>query len=94
MLWHSDRIQKSFKPKEGEQNESQTYQLILNSMQILTVANISKIVLLDSKITDNGSPSKTKQKVPPDPTTEPFPTKRVAIRSSHATKANDTMDIA
>ena len=52
-----------FQPRDGEQNGSRIYQLILNSMQILPVTDISKIALLDNRITDPGeSPTNKKQK--------------------------------
>ena len=35
----------NYRPKDGEQNGSRVYQLMLNSMQVLPVANISDIVL-------------------------------------------------
>ena len=52
-----------FQPRDGEQNGSRVYQLILNSMQILPVTDISKITLLDNHITDPGkSPTNKKRK--------------------------------
>ena len=50
-----------FRPRDGEQNGSRVYQLILNSMQILPVTDI--LALLDNHITDpDKSPTNKKQK--------------------------------
>jgi hypothetical protein len=52
-----------FRPRDSEQNGSRVYQLILNSMQILPVTDISKIALLDNRITDpDESPTNKKRK--------------------------------
>ena len=38
----------AYRPKPGEQNGSRVYQLMLNSMQVLPVANISNITWLEN----------------------------------------------
>jgi hypothetical protein len=52
-----------FRPRDGEQNGSRVYQLILNSMQVLPVTDISKIALIDGRITDprESSPNKKRK---------------------------------
>lgn len=84
--------------KDGEQNGSRTYQLILNSMQLLPVANISKIALLDNNIrhTELASPSKGKRKANTDTDVQPDK-KKFATRSKSArnvTRDNEAMEIA
>jgi hypothetical protein len=58
----TNRSQSNFKPNDGKQNGTCTYQLILNSMQVLPVADISKIALIGNGIVDSSSPSKGKRK--------------------------------
>jgi hypothetical protein len=45
-----DRPQSNFRARDSEENGSHTYQLILNSMQVLPVADISKIALFDNSL--------------------------------------------
>ena len=48
----NNRSQGNYRPRDGEQNGARIYQLILNSMQVMPVADISKIALIDNKIVD------------------------------------------
>jgi len=57
----------NFKAKDGEQNRSHIYQLMLNSMQILPVANISHIVFFNNLIIDTRSKGKRKADAPINP---------------------------
>jgi hypothetical protein len=57
-----------FRPKLGEENGTYVYQLMLNSMQVLPVANVSQITLFENKIQDTGlsSPGKKQKRQEPD----------------------------
>jgi hypothetical protein len=56
----SNKTSGHFKPRDGEQNGTRIYQLILNSMQELPVANISQMALLDNRIVDGSANGKRK----------------------------------
>jgi hypothetical protein len=57
----SNKQNGNFKAKDGEQNGVRIYQLMLNSMQVLPVADISHIVFLNNNIVDT-TPSSSKGK--------------------------------
>jgi hypothetical protein len=57
----SNKQNSNFKAKEGEQNGARIYQLMLNSMQVLPVADISFIAFADNNIVDT-TPSSSKGK--------------------------------
>jgi len=70
----------NFKAKDGEQNGSRIYQLMLNSMQILPVADISHIAFFDDCIVDTTPSSKGKRKA--DAPVNPPPNKKKAEGTS------------
>ena len=57
-----NRSQGNFRPRDGEENGTRTYQLILNSMQVLPVRDISKIAFINNNIADTEPISKGKRK--------------------------------
>jgi hypothetical protein len=56
----SKRNDGGYRPKDGEQNGVRIYQLMLNSMQILPVANISQITAQDNSVCATASKEKRK----------------------------------
>jgi len=56
----SNNANGNFKAKDGEQNGTRIYQLMLNSMQILPVADISFIAFSENHIVDTTSKGKRK----------------------------------
>jgi len=50
----------NYRPKDGEENGSRIYQMMLNLMQVLPVADILQMALLDNRIIDVGSKGKCK----------------------------------
>ena len=101
----SNRANSNFKLKDGEQNGSRVYQLMLNSMQVLPVADILKIALLENDIADLASDSQAKRKNSTG-NTEPErrrtkrkvdPAKkgtRSSARNTKGSKGDSTMDTA
>jgi hypothetical protein len=94
----SGRPPVNYRPREGEQNGARIYQLILNSMQLLPVANISKVALMDNRIADIETPVKAKRKAREDAAVDPQPAKKKpatrAKRVTRTSKDTDTMEIA
>jgi hypothetical protein len=76
----SNNANGNFKAKDGEQNGSRIYQLMLNSMQILPVADISHIAF-DDRIIDT-APSSSKGKRKADAPVNPPPNKKKAESTS------------
>ena len=83
----TSRNNSSYKHKEGDENGSRVYQLMLNSMQILPITDISKITNLPQKRkieSDDAGSSNRKKKDPPQNK------KKVNTRQSTAA-ANNTL---
>ena len=76
----------NFKAKDGEQNGSRIYQLMLNSMQILPVADISHIAF-DDRIIDT-APSSSKGKRKADAPVNPPPNKKEVLRWCNGSQIN------
>jgi hypothetical protein len=87
----TNRPQSHFRARTGEENGSRTYQLILNSMQVLPVADISKIALFDNRLVDPQTP-KGKRKARGDAGAPP-PKKKAATRSKRSGKDTDAMEL-
>jgi hypothetical protein len=85
-----NKPQSNFRARDGEENGTRTYQLILNSMQVLPVADISKITLLDK---NSSSSSKGKRKAREDAGVPPEK-KKMGTRSKRSGKDAEAMDIA
>ena len=60
----SNNPNSNFKAKDGEQNGTRIYQLMLNSMQILPVADISHIAFFNNRIVDTTSEEQRKADAP------------------------------
>jgi hypothetical protein len=56
----SNRNEGGYRPKDGEQNGVRIYQLMLNSMQMLPVANISQITEQQKTISAGSAKEKRK----------------------------------
>ena len=87
----TNRSQSHFRARTGEENGSRTYQLILNSMQVLPVADISKIALFDNSLVDPQTP-KGKCKARGDAGAPP-PKKKAATWSKCSGKDTDVMEV-
>jgi hypothetical protein len=71
----SNKQNGNFKAKDGDQNGARIYQLMLNSMQVLLVADISHIAFLDNNIVDT-TPSSSKGKRKAGPANNIQPSKK------------------
>jgi hypothetical protein len=81
----------SFKPRDGEQNGTRIYQMMLKSMQILPVAENSKIALLENNIVDTASKGKRKARLNMIADDEP-PSKKVTTSRVTRKKASTSKD--
>ena len=57
-----NRSQGNFRPRDSKENGTRTYQLILNSILVLPVQDISKIAFINNNIADTEPISKDKRK--------------------------------
>jgi len=80
----------NFKPTDGEQNGTRIYQMMLKSMQILPVAENSKIALLENNIVDTAS--KGKRKARPNTIADEPPSKKVTTGRVTRKKASTSKD--
>jgi hypothetical protein len=56
----SDKNVGNYRPKDGKENSTCIYQMMLNSMQFLPIVDISQMALLDNRIANMGSKGKHK----------------------------------
>lgn len=87
----TNRPQSHFRARTSEENGSHTYQLILNSMQVLPIADISKIALFNSNLLDPQTP-KGKHKAQGDADAPP-PKKKAATHGKRSGKDTDAMEV-